>query len=255
MLEFIDAFLPIGRTNGAVPQSPTCEREALALMDRFGVAEALVYHTVARDSDAELGNQALTEIASPRLHKVWAFDPTFGLAESPPQFLERALAAGARAILVNPLVRGIRLGRSPRLLDLAALLETRRIPLLVAWRSWDSGQDVIDWYELAEFCRRFPGLPVIAWEHRARSNRPMFDALAAAANLKVSLSAIWQAQVTPFVCEQFGADRLVFSLGLPGLDPAAFPAVLAYAEISETDRRAIAADTMRCLLENADHAF
>ncbi len=252
-MEFMDAFLSIGRTNGGLPESPTTEAEALAMMDRYAVAEALVYHTAARDADPELGNAALAGLSSPRLHRVWAFDPTAVIAEKPGAFLDRALSAGVKAVLVNPLVRGVRVERSPRVLELAEAMAERRIPLLAVYRQWDGGQDLIDWYGLADFCGRFPELPVIAWEWRARSNRPMFDAMCIAPNLRVSLSAIWQAQMVETICESFGAERLVFSLGLPSLDPRSFGAVVAYAGVDQKAKRMIAAENFRSLLRNAKY--
>lgn len=251
-LTFFDACLPIGRTNNGVPESPIDEKEALALMDRFGVSEALVYHTVARDSDPELGNSALAEFKSPRLHKVWAFDPTYVIPESPKDFLKRALKNNIKAILFNPLMRAMRIDRSLRLLELAKLLEKRRIPLLAVYRQWDAGQDVIDWYQLADFCNMFPRLPVISWEYRSRANRPMFDALAQTKNLYVSLASIWQAQMIECITDAVG-PRLIFSLGLPLLDPASFIGPVTYAPISEKQKTAIASGNIQKILREANY--
>ena len=252
-MDLFDAFLPIGRTNGAWPGSPCSEPEALALMDRYGIAEALVYHTLARDCDPELGNAALAELTSPRLHKVWAFDPAAAIPEAPAQFLDRALADRVRAVLVNPLARGIRIDRSARIRELASLLEGRRIPLLAAYRQWDGGGDAVDWYQLADFCTAFPELPVLCWEWRTRSNRPLFDALAQAPNLRVALSSLWQAQMLACVCEAFGPERLVFSLGLPTLDPGSFIGVVSYADIDDDAKAAVAGGNVRAILQGADY--
>ncbi len=251
-MDLFDAFLSIGRTNTLAKDLPTNESQALALMDRIGVTEALVYHTVARDSDPELGNAELANLKSPRLHKIWAFDPTYVIPEKPAQFLKRALAANVKAFLVNPLVRDLRVDRCPRILELASLLEKRRIPLLLTYRAWDSGQDTIDWYQVADFCNEFPKLPVITWEWRSRANRPMFDALAQTKNLLISLSSIWQAQMVETICDAFG-PRLVFSMGLPHIDPTSFLGVLNYAPIDDKTRIAIAHGTIMNLLKKAKY--
>ena len=52
----------------------------------------------------------------------------------------------------------------------------------------------------------------------------------------------------------FGPERLVFSMGLPGLDPSSFQAVVAYAEVEQATRDLIAGGTLRQLLEEADRA-
>ncbi|MCP4620726.1 MAG: hypothetical protein GY844_30335, partial [Bradyrhizobium sp.] len=165
----------------------------------------------------------------------------------------RALAGDVKAILLNPLMRGVRIDRSVRGLELAALLAERRMPLLAVYRDLREGENLIDWYELADFCNAQPDLPVIAWEWRVRANRPMFDALATTRNLRVSVSSLWQAQMVERICDSFGADRLVFSLGLPSLDPASFQAVVAYADIDAAAKEAIAAGTVRAIIEEADY--
>jgi hypothetical protein len=251
-MDFFDALLPIGRTNGACAESPADERQALELMDRMGVSEALVYHTAARDSDPELGNAALSDLKSNRLHKIWAFDPAYVIPESPKVFLKRALKNNVKAVLINPLMRAVRIDRSLRLLELAKLLEKRRIPLLAVYRQWDAGQDVIDWYQLADFCNMFPKLPVISWEYRSRANRPMFDALAQTKNLYVSLASIWQAQMVETLCDAFG-PRLIFSLGLPLLDPASFIGPVTYAPIPDKQKIAIAGGTIQKILREANY--
>lgn len=257
-MRFFDAFFPLGRSNAAVPDSPRHPDEALALMERYDLSGALVFHTVARDGDPQQGNGALAGMLAgarrPELLPAFAFDPTFVIEETAAQFLKSALGSGARAVLLNPLMRRVDLRRSPRVQELAALLEERRIPLLLAHWKTDPDQDLIEWYELSDFCREHPGLPVLAWEWRTRSNRPMFDALARAPNLAVSLSCLWQNQSVAQVCRAFGPERLVFSLGLPHLDPGSFQACVLYADISDEDKARIAAGNLERLLSEADYA-
>ncbi|OHB58380.1 MAG: hypothetical protein A2Y12_01080 [Planctomycetes bacterium GWF2_42_9] len=251
-LEYFDAFLPVGRINRAAAQSPNGFIDALKLMDTYFVQEALVYSTVALN-DPELNNITVGQFNDPRVHKIWAFDPAYVIKESPKQFLKRALEHNAKAIMANPLMRDWRVDRSIRFLELAALLEERKIPLLLAHRAWDSGQDVIDWYHMTDFCSRFPQLPVITWEWRSRANRPLFDALSQAENLKLILSSIWQSQMVRQLCETFGPKRLIFSLGLPFLNPGSFHGLVNYADISESDKQAIASGNIREIISEANY--
>ena len=64
---------------------------------------------------------------------------------------------------------------------------------------------------------------------------------------------IWQAQMVEIICERFGPDRLVFSLGLPALDPASFGPVLSYADVDDESKALIACGTMRRLLQEASY--
>jgi hypothetical protein len=250
---FFDAFFPLGRSNSSIPDCPRTQTQALSVMQRWDLDRALVFHTVSRDSDPEQGNRALEQLSDPALFPVWAFDPAFVIPEIPRVFLQRALAAGVKAVLINPLMRRIDLGRSPRISQLTLLLEQRRIPLLLTYWKTDPEQDVIDWYHLIDFCRDHPHLPVLVWEWRTRSNRPMFDALAATDNLRVAISGLWQAQSIAQICKVFGPERLVFSSGLPHLDPGSFQACLRYADIGDADKRQIAAGNLEELIEEADY--
>lgn len=253
-MELFDCLLSIGRTNAAYVNCPCNQQQALEVMDRYGVERALVYHTLARDCNPDRGNAALAEVDHPRLLPVWAFETAYPAPKKPAPFFDDALQAGARAVMVNPAVRNVRVDRSVRIEELASLLEPRRIPLMTIYRKWDGREDIIDWYQLADFCKRHPGLPVIAWQGRSRSNRPMFDALATADNLHVVLSTMWQAQMIECVTETFGAARVLFSMGLPELHPSTFQAVLAYADVPEEVRRAVAGGTLEAMLEEADYA-
>ncbi|KKK92379.1 hypothetical protein LCGC14_2703540, partial [marine sediment metagenome] len=42
---FYDSFFSLGRSNGAIGACPCTQEQALALMERYDVARALVYHT------------------------------------------------------------------------------------------------------------------------------------------------------------------------------------------------------------------
>ncbi|MFI4911939.1 MAG: hypothetical protein ACIAQZ_09765 [Sedimentisphaeraceae bacterium JB056] len=250
--EYFDAFLPVGRINRSAVESPRDFADALSVMDKYLITESLVYSTLGFN-DPELNNITVSEFKDPRVKTIWAFDPAYIIRESPADFVKRALSNNARAIMANPLMRDWRVDRSPRFLELAKVLEERRIPLILAHRAWDSGQDIIDWYSVIDFCNMFPDLPVITWEWRSRANRPLFDALAGADNLRLVLSSIWQSQMVRQLCESFGSNRLIFSLGLPLLNPGSFHGLVRYAAISEEDKRAIASGNIRKIMSEANY--
>lgn len=253
-MKFFDACLGIGRTSGATDKTPKNEKESLDLMDDYDVVESLVYHYVSRDADPEMGNQAINQIASKHLHKVWAIDPAYVIKEKPEDFVKRGLQAGVKAFLINPLMRNIKITRSHRLLDIAEILAERKIPLLTVYRAVDQADyDVIDWYELSDFCNKFENLPVIAQETRTRSNRPLFDALADVVNLKIVVSNIWQNQMIAQIAESFGDDRLLFSMGIPSVDPGSFQMPVIYAELSEKQKNNIAYNNIKNLIDEADY--
>ena len=125
--------------------------------------------------------------------------------------------------------------------------------MLVVHGDPHGGENVVDWHGLTDFCKLFPKLPVLVWEFRTRANRPMFDAMAATKNLILSASMLWQNQMIPQIVKSFGADRLVFSMGLPGLDPGSLQMPLIYSDISEEDKQAVANKNILRMLEEADY--
>jgi hypothetical protein len=253
-MKFFDAFLGLGRTNRGTPDMPLTQEQALKVMDRFDVARALVFHYFARDGDVELGNEKLgTLVKSRRLLKVWGIETAAVAEEAAGDFVRRGLAAGAKAFMVNPLVGNVRPSRSVCLKQIAGVLQKRRVPLLLVYGHPHSAEQVIDWYELADFCNGFPRLPVIAWEFRTRGNRTFFDAMAATKNLIVPVSNLWQHRMIPQVARSFGAHRLVFSAGLPGLFPGSMQAPLLYSGLPKEDIALIARGTIERLIGEADY--
>lgn len=246
--QFFDGALGLGRCNRQPPEAPTTPEALLKMMDRYDIAEAMVYHFMARDCDPELGNRALPEALPPRLHRVWAVESAAVCPEPPEDFVDRARRAGARAFLFSPMQTGFRLNHSRRLAAVADLLAERGLPLLLTYRTLHGGENLVDWPDLTEFCRRRPALPVLVTEQRLRVNRPLFDALEATENLKVSVSMLWQHRMIDRIADRYGAGRLFFSTGLPGLDPGSFQMAIAYARLPREDREAIAFGNLKRLL-------
>ncbi len=256
-MKFFDPLMPIGRTNRGFGLTPMSQSQIIEIMERYDVDDVLVYHTISRDSDPILGNAALDEIITDdKFGKIWAYEFSDVKEQiTPEDFLQEALKANVKAIMINPLIRNIRITRNRRINALAKLLEQRRIPLIMFYRQWDVWEDVIDWYELAKFCNQYPNLPIIVREWRTRANRPMFDALQATKNLIISLANIWQAQMIELIVNNFGAKRIVFSLGLPELDPGTFQAVVYYAGISNADKEKIAYGNIEQIIGSANYDY
>jgi hypothetical protein len=253
-MKFFDALLPIGRTNGAMFNAPTTMEQLLGYMDRYYISEALVVHTLSRDSGPDIGNMEILSCKHERIKHVWAFDPCCVKVDSAAEFLNRALENDIKAILINPTMMGVRIDRTSRIDELAGLLEKRRIPLILSYSKLAGlPADIINWYELTDFCKKFPKLPVIACELRTLSNRPMLEALAHTRNLKVMLSSIWQAQMLDTIVERFGQQRVVFSMGAPLMDPGDFQMVVNYADISLKAKEAVAYGNMMNILKEANY--
>jgi hypothetical protein len=253
-MDYFDSLLPVGRTNGAVFDAPTTIRQLLEYMDRYYITEALVVHTLSKDSGPDIGNMEILGYRHGRIKRVWGFDPCCVKVQTAAEFLNLALVNDIKAILVNPTMMGVRVDRTRRIDDLAGLLEERRIPLILSYSKLAGlPSDIINWCEVIDFCNKFPKLPVIAGELRTLSNRPMLEALAKTKNLKVMLSSIWQAQMLDTIVENFGHQKIVFSMGSPYMDPGDFQMVVNYADISPKAKIAVACGNMRSILKEANY--
>ena len=162
-------------------------------------------------------------------------------------------AAGVRAVWMFP--GGLTFSLADwSLRPLLEMLEKARVPLFVDPTPSlpGGGRDLIDWDALVRLCRDHPDLPVIATEARMYwMTRRSLTALGAAPNLHLELSPFWLYRGIEFVCREFGADRLLFGTRLPIREAGGTVAQLQYAEISETDKLAIAGDNLRRLLASA----
>ncbi|NLV84326.1 MAG: hypothetical protein GXY60_07165 [Spirochaetales bacterium] len=252
MLKFFDALMPIGKTNKAFPTTPGTKDEVLAVMKRYDIEKAMVFHTVARDADPDDGNLALLSCKDDRLFHMWALETAYIADEPVEEFFKRAVRNGVKALYVNPCMIRLHLEKNYRTLALASMMEAVRMPLYLLYWTQDAVDNVIDWYTLADFCNMFPKLPIIAWEWRARGNRALFDALAGAPNLRVILTQLWQAQSLEAICDAFGSHRVLFSCGLPHLDPGSFQACVSYADLPQSDKEAVAYGNIEKLLANID---
>lgn len=123
-----------------------------------------------------------------------------------------------------------------------AALEERRLPLICLER-------LVGVADLADLARRHPELPLILAEVGYRANRVLIPLLERFPNLHLSLGPVYTAHrgIEQFV-EIAGADRLLFGSGWPDAEAMAAVTQLAYAEISEPDRRRIGAGNLQRLI-------
>lgn len=252
-VRYFDAFCVLGRTVRMAEGQPETPEAILEAMDRYGIHEALVVDALAMEANPAAGNRRVLRRTEdhPRLHPAWCGLMTHSRELPPPtELIEQMRAEGVGALFLFYGLMDIRL--EPWAIDdLLAELEPARVPVFISpehWRERGKG-DTMDWDAIVRICRDFPELPVIATEPRNMSHqRTAYAALDAAPNLRLDLSALWRAGIVEFICERWGAERLLFSAGLPGRDPAAAKMHLDWSDIPKSDLARIAGDNLRELL-------
>lgn len=248
-----DACCYLGRHLRMCEGQPETAEALLSAMDHFGIHEALALDPLAVEADPMAGNERILEKTKghPRLHPAWAGLMTHSRELPPPnQLVAQMRQLGVGALFLFYRQFDIRL-EEWGVDDLLEELEASRVPLflcpdsaLAPWRS-----DATDWENVVRICRRFPQLPVVVTENRIYgSQRALYAALAACPNLKVEVSALWLHRRIEFICEEFGADRLVWGSHLPKRNPGGALMQLDYSDISEEELRLIAGGNMRWLL-------
>ncbi|MFW5869209.1 MAG: amidohydrolase family protein [Armatimonadota bacterium] len=251
-IRYFDAFCVLGRTVRMTAGLPETPEAILAEMDHAGIHEALVVDSLAMEANPAAGNERLLDRVAghPRLHPAWC-----GLAgasrELPPpdELVERMREEGVGALFLFSGLMDVPLSWWA-IDDLLAELEAARVPTFISTERWrDRAGDCMDWDAVVRICRDFPDLPVIATEPRNMCHqRSAYAALDAAPNLRLDLAALWRAGMIEYICEQWGAGRLLFSGGLPARVPAAPKMQLDWAAISEEQGARIAGGNLRELL-------
>lgn len=241
-----DSSCMVGRTCVSEPGFVHTAGELLSVMDEVGIKEALVYHSFGKEYEPAYGNKALAEeIAdTSRLHPVWVVEPSWtGEFEDEDQLVKNMLSSGVKAARIFPAAdfRNFSLKKwcSGRLLG---ALEDKSIPLFI-----DVGQIEMD--TVFELCTDYPKLPIVLASVGYRHNRMLYSLWEKFENLYTELSVYYVHRGIEELVKRFGPQRLLFATSLPYYTPAAAIGMLSYARISDCDKKLIAGDNLRALLE------
>ncbi len=232
--------------------TPVTASELLTEMDRLGIAEALVYHAMAMDGHPEEGNARLMrEIAGqPRLHPCWVLLPTTGELSPPTELVGQMRAQGVRAARLCPANHHYPLTEAT-VGDLLSALEAARIPLFLDFGMAHWSEDKADMRGLDDLCARHPHLPFIVVGEGMAAPRRLFPFWNRHQNLYLETSYYQVHQGLSDVTNRFGAERLLFGSGLPVRAPGPPLMLLRYDFLNDSDRDAIAGETLRGLLTRA----
>ncbi|MFG1688849.1 amidohydrolase family protein [Nonomuraea sp. NPDC049269] len=239
----IDADAMLGRypRRDAGPGTVT---GALAGMDRFGIAEAVVSHTLSWLHDPGTGNRELLGLvaAEPRLHPCWVMLPdTCGETGTPAQFVAAALDGGVRAVRAYPGDHGYDLAGRDAAPMLGAIAEAG-LPLLV-----DAPQ--IGWPAVESIAAAHPGLPIVVGSLGYRLLRQAAGVLSRTGNVYLGLANLSSHRGLEWLVERYGAHRLVFGTGAPLRDPAEAVTRLLWAELDDDAVATIGSGTLLGLLK------
>ena len=252
-LQFFDAHCYLGRYKTFIPGSFYTTQDLVNQMEHFGIKEALVTSAMSREHHPLDGNAAvLTETKGrDNLHPSWALLPSASKEfPAPAALISDMITRGVRAAKIFYGMYSFPLSEWC-IGDLLDELEARRVPTFLdpdlELSTWD--MDKFDWNGVDTLCGAHPNLPVILSGARFRtSNRLIYQLLKLHKNLHIELSGYWAYHGIEFITREFGAERLIFGTRMPVRDPACAIGQVAYADISDEEKKLVAGDNIRRLL-------
>ncbi len=248
-MTYFDLNCMLGPTPGREPGFPTAAA-LLAEMDRAGIAEALVYSSLARYAHPEDGNLRVLDDTRghDRLHPCWVLLPPGNDEQPPPDELVRQMRAhGVRAARLYPEAHRFPLLECT-LRPLLRALAGAAIPLLIDTGRAAWSEIRLDWREVFEIASRHPRLPLVLLREGGTTARVLHGVWHQHPNLFLEASYLQEARSIEETVHRFGADRLLFGTGMPAYDPGGPLAHVEGAVLDEEARAAIAGNNARALL-------
>ena len=242
-MEFFDCTCTFGPYRTQVFRYARTAADLIEEMDFCGIDRALVYHTGQRFAPTE-GNQILMQEIEDhsRLVPTWTVLPS-QTGEQPglEEILQQMREQGVRALRLFPedhryFLDAVTWG------DQMELYQERRIPLFIR----------ANLGKIGGLLRSFPDLVVITGSQGCNpQDRYAWPLIERYPNLYYETSGYLLDGIIEEFCQRYGASRLLFASGFPDNANGAALLRLAHAEISESDRRAIAWDNLSRLLSEA----
>lgn len=215
--------------------------ELVGLLDRAGLARAVVFHTLAVRAAPAVGNELLLEAIAghARLTPGVALLP----AEADAPALASLIARGARLAAIYPATHGFSLepwasGEMP------AALEAHRLPVVIPHTE-------TSWNTIARICREHPALPVLVEGGRTKllyDNRIFYPLLQECGNLRLLLDALIGWRMVDDLVARFGPERLIYSSQLPLRDPHVGAGMLVWGKLTADARALIAHGNLEALI-------
>jgi len=218
-------------------------------MDYCDVAEALVRHAASSEDCPTVGNPLLCDeiAAHPRLHGTWAIlPPQTDELGAPEEFLARMKEHGIPALWTFPDKHRYILTAS-LFGGLFDLLTEKQIPLFMPISANSGG--VSGWMLADYVLRDFPKLTLIVTNHGSWGQDRYFRGLIESyENFHIDTSRHELDGGIADFCKKYGPDRILYGSNYPFTNMGGPLLALAHADISDSDREAIAGGNLRRLL-------
>jgi len=133
--------------------------------------------------------------------------------------------------------------------ELLEKLSEHQLPLFLDYDRAHWAENVVDYSSVFRICKEFPALPLILVREGIGSARYLYPLLEKFDNLYIETSYYQAACGLEDISTKFGARHLLFGTGLPAHEAGPPISMLLYSEISPDEKRMVAGDNLRSLLE------
>lgn len=241
-----DANVRLGRL--ALSRGPSFDtaEDLLAAMDTFGIARALVYTALARESDCVRGNTLLQEKINghSRLIPCWVAIPN---RESPARLVGRMEAQRIPALRLFPSTGHFSI-RPWCIGALARELSAARKVLLLDFEGPSWSTDRTDWEGIYQLCRDFPELRVVVCGVTMAGPANYQGFIRECANLHLEISQFVCPGEVKRLVEDGLANRLIFGSDFPTRHPGAPLALVALENVDAASKQLILNNNLADLL-------
>ena len=249
-MNFFDCNCMLGPT-ATNREKPFDSADALlAEMDRVGIAESLVYSSLAYQAHPADGNERIIKDVSgfDRLHPCWVLlPPATDELPKPDKLIMEIRDANVRAVRIFPMAHKFPFARIV-FGELLEALEEERIPIFVDTGRSHWSEIKLDWEEVFAICETFEKLPVVLIREGGTTQRILYGQWKHHPNLYLETSYLQVPECLDYISQKFGAERLLFGTNMPGHDPGGPMAMLELSHLSPTQREQIAGNNLRRLL-------
>ncbi len=242
MLKFIDADCHLGMP--AVPgDKPWQTEKILELMDRCRIEKAIACHEVALQGEMMPGNLLMAEEAAKndRFLPQWCIMPNAFGEFMEPEELNRAMKThGVSTLRIAPKTFKHTMQRQSmgKFMDMAAQCRIQ------VFFSYD--QAIGD--ELYDLCSTYPDVTFVVTDTAYALNRWLGPVLDNCRNLYVATGNYVVHRGLKTFCDYYGAEKLLFTTGVPNGSATAAVSLIALSELSMEQKEQIAYGNIQNLL-------
>ena len=250
-VSLFDCNAGVGRTGSGYSAAESPD-EFLAVMDHYGIHEALVYHL----TDLEGGRlDDPSEILgfcehSDRLHPSAIIVPPETDEQPPPGvWVDKLISLGIKAVRAYP--RWYHFDFLPYCMgSLLEVLQERHMPIFVTYYEYSAHPwgHTPEWNHICRTAVEFPDLPIVVLYTGMLQNRRIFPLMSRCPNVRFdTICAAFR--FLEYTTERFGPERLVLGTRYPVYEPGLHVSWPRYADLDDQARALIAGDNIRNMLE------